>query len=175
MTEVVDCAPTQAPPPAETAFEKKRGVSSVEVRSGFALVHVDGLGEPLMQKRIGVLRAIANIPVSIDFLKLTTDGLSFLARHDQAPSIRQALDGIGVRNSVSDDRSIVLVHAVNIRDEEGLIARIIQEVIQLAVSVDHVGDMHDRLLLVLENEDAKRIAAHFQRTLVEKPGGKRAR
>ncbi len=168
MTEVTDFhpgAPLAAPP--ETAFEKKRGVSSIEVRQGFALVYVADLQEPVMASRLSVLRAVAAVGVSIDFLKLTPSGLSFLTRQDQGVAIQSALQEVGVRHEVRDDRSIVLVHAVNIRDEEGLLARIIREVIQSGVSVDHIGDMHDRLLLVLEQGAATRIAKHFRSTLVE--------
>lgn len=42
-----------------------------------------------------------------------------------------------------------MVHAVNIRDEEGLIAKIIKAAISTSAHVDHIGDMHDRLLMVV--------------------------
>jgi len=32
----------------ETAFEKRRGISKVEVRPGFVQIHVAGLGDPVM-------------------------------------------------------------------------------------------------------------------------------
>jgi len=56
----------------------------------------------------------------------------------------------------------VLVHAVSIRDEEGLIAGIVHTAIALGIRIDHVGDMHDRMLMVVQKEDAERLAAHVR-------------
>jgi hypothetical protein len=44
------------------------------------------------------------------------------------------------------------------QDEEGLVARIISEVIASGESVDHIGDMHDRLLLVTDSKTGERLA-----------------
>jgi len=172
VTEPLSCDVTDprfpAPrPTVETEFEKRRGVSNVEVREGFAQVHVAGLTKNLVTERIRVLRAIADAEVSIDFLKLTPSGLSFIVRDDLSEPVFNALEGCEVEFTVVKDRSIVLVHAVNIRDEEGLIARIVQTVIASGAKVDHIGDMHDRMLLVLQRQDAERVARQFRRTLLE--------
>jgi len=117
--------------------------------------------------RLAVLEAVAGVGVSIDFLKLTPSGLSFIVPEATADAIREALKGIKADVDVFKDRSIVLVHAVNIRDEEGLVARIVRQLIHSGANVDHIGDMHDRLLMVLERSEAKRVAELFQGTLVE--------
>lgn len=57
--------------------------------------------------------------------------------------------------------------AVNMRDEEGLIASIVQQAITSGGKVSHLGDMHDRLLLVVESKDADKIADQFRRTFLE--------
>ena len=51
---------------------------------------------------------------------------------------------------------------MNIRDEEGLLAEVVQEAIALGAQIDHVGDGHDRLLLVVGDVDAARIERHFR-------------
>lgn len=172
VTEPLSCDPAEPRTPpralAETEFEKKRGISAIEVRPGFAQVHVSRLGRQLTEQRLRVLRAVADVEVSIDFLKLTPSGLSFLVPEDRADVVSQALEGSEVHFSVRKDRSIVLVHAVNIRDEEGLIASIVKEAIASGVTVDHVGDMHDRLLMVVKSDDAHRVAEHFRTTLTPK-------
>jgi aspartokinase len=160
-------SPRQAPiAPRETEFEKRRGVSHIEVRRGFAQVHVSKIPEPLMAGRLRALRAVADEQISIDFLKLTPTGLSFLVSHDRASAVQKALDSCGLHFTVRDGRSIVLVYAVNMRDEEGLISKIIQTVIGTGVTVDHVGDMHDRLLLVVEDAQAQKVADTFSETLM---------
>jgi hypothetical protein len=65
---------------------------------------------------------------------------------------------------VRHDRSIVLVHAVSIRDEEGMIAGIVNTAITNGIRIDHVGDMHDRMLMVVQREDADRLASHIEVT-----------
>jgi aspartokinase len=137
-------------PPAETVFEKERGVSRIEVRHGYAQVHVSELPAPVPASRLEVLRAIAEAQVSMDFLKLTPSGMSFLVPEDRAEAAERALQSIEGECAIRRGRSIVLVHAVNIRDEEGLIARTIQRAIGSGAQIDHIGDMHDRMLLVLE-------------------------
>jgi aspartokinase len=152
-------------PPTETAFERTRGINRVEVRSGFAQVYVTGLGPVPSSSRLEVLRSVAQAGVSIDFLKLTPGGLSFLASADKAEAVDQALKDFDAQ--VLRGRSIVLVHAVNIRDEEGLIARIVREVISENIAIDHVGDMHDRLLLVMDEAGAQRVQSRLNKVRLE--------
>jgi aspartokinase len=150
---------------AETAFEKQRGVSRLERRDGFCQVHISDLTPPLMDNRIAILRAVADAQVSIDFLKLTPSGLSFLAPQSDGTTIEGVLKNAGVQYSLRNDRSIVMVHAVNIRDEEGLIAEIVQSAIASGAQIDHIGDGHDRLLLVAGPDSAAKILGHFHETV----------
>lgn len=143
----------------ETAFERPRGVGRVETRAGYCQIHVEGLAEPVVPSRLDALAAVAGTGVSIDFLKLTPRGLSFVAPADRAGDIERVLAGA----QVARDRSIVSVHAVNIRDEEGLLADILREAIALGTQIDHIGDGHDRLLLVVGDDDAARLQAHFEK------------
>ena len=106
----------------QTDFEKPRGVSRVEVRDGFAQAIVDSVvGD---SRRIEILKAIASAGVSLDFLKLAPDGLSFLVPTEKAQIVDGALKNLGASYAIKSPRSIVMVHAVNMRDEEGLIAQI---------------------------------------------------
>lgn len=150
----------------ETEFEKRRGVSDVEVRGGYAQVHVSQLGSPLMATRLTVLESVGAATISIDFLKLTPSGLSFLALVDRSADIERVLHDLGVRFSVRKDRSIVLVHGVNIRDEEGLIARIVESAISSGVKVEHISDMHDRVLIVVESGEAEQLNAFLRDRLL---------
>jgi aspartokinase len=146
----------------ETQFEKPRGVSDVEVRHGYSQVHVSRLDGDVMQARLAVLSAVANAGVSIDFLKLTRSGLSFLVDEASSDKVAEALDPLGRRFSVRRDRSIVLVHAVNMRDEEGLIAGIVRDTIATGASIDHIGDMHNRMLLVMPREHVDQVAERLR-------------
>jgi hypothetical protein len=170
MTETLNCELDPLPllgGSHETEFEKRRGVSHTELRDGFAQVHVTQLGGEVMPARLAVLQAVAQVQVSIDFLKLTPTGLSFLVPSDKAAVVETALAGTDARFSVRRDRSIVMIHAVNIRDEEGLIALVMREAIAAGTTIDHVGDMHDRLLLVVSEADAVRLQSRLQARLDE--------
>ncbi|MHB8636252.1 MAG: hypothetical protein ACYC96_07245 [Fimbriimonadaceae bacterium] len=151
----------------ETDFEKRRGVSRIEVRDGFAQVHASRIPEPLMEGRLAVLQLVADARVSIDFLKLTPSGLSFLIPDANGPAIDRALKGSDVHATVRPGRSILLVHAVNMRDEEGLIARIVKEVIASGARMDHISDMHDRMLVVVHTEDADPLRKRLEANLVQ--------
>ena len=146
----------------ETIFEKQRGISRVEVRPGYAQVHVSRLDSPLMEQRLLVLEAVAAAGVSVDFLKLTPTGFSFMVKQASATACESAIAATGVHFSFRHDRSIVLVYAVNIRDEEGVIANILKTTITTCTRVDHVGDMHDRLLMVVNSADVERVVAQFK-------------
>lgn len=149
----------------ETEFEKRRGVRRIEIRRGFAQLHVSDLGGDVASERLRVLRTVADAGMSIDFLKLTPTGLSFLVPNPTAGSLDHVLTSAPGKVSITKDRAIILVHAVNIRDEEGLIAMIIQEVIAFGAVVDHVGDMHDRLLIVVGEDHASGLAKHLETVL----------
>jgi hypothetical protein len=153
----------EAAPVGETQFERPRGVDRVEVKSGYVSVHVD-LADP--EERLPVLRAVAGQGVSIDFLKFEPNGLSFVVESGLRDRTVAGLETIGCRFEVRDGRCVVLVHAANMRDEEGLIPRIVGEFIAAGVPLDHLGDMHDRLLVVTSEEAARRastgLAARLQ-------------
>ncbi len=117
-----------------------------------------------MAARLQVLAAVAAAGISIDFLKLTPSGLSFLVPEGEADIVDKAVAPLGFHFSVRHDRSIVLVYAVSIRDEEGLIAGIVHTAIANDIRMDHVGDMHDRMLMVVRNEDADRLVSHIKVT-----------
>ncbi|MGV3617558.1 MAG: hypothetical protein ACO1SV_19710 [Fimbriimonas sp.] len=151
--------------PTETEFEKPRGVSRVEVRDGYAQAHVRDLMGDTTQARLLVLQTVAAAGISIDFLKLTPSGMSFLVSEEQASPLGEALTTAGVPHDIHQPRSIVLVHAVNIRDEEGMIAGIVKTLIETGAPVDHLGDMHDRMLVVVPTVDAHRVADRFRETL----------
>src|SRR5579872_2668374 len=151
----------------EPYFENRRGVSRVEVRDGLAQVHASRIAQPLMEGRLSVLQCVADARVSIDFLKLTPSGLSFLIPEGQSAAVEAALKACEVHTTVRPGRSIVLVHAVNMRDEEGLIARVVQEVIASGARMDHISDMHDRMLVVVHTEDAAPLKKRLEDHLVE--------
>ena len=120
-----------------------------------------------MEGRLRVLQAVAEAQISIDFLKLTENGLAFIVPESIAGEVEKTLTSTGVRHRVWSGLSTVLVHAVNMRDEEGLIAGIVQQAVSGGGRLSHIGDMHDRLLLVVETEGADRIAEQFRATLME--------
>jgi len=104
-----------------------------------------------------VLKAVNEAGISVDFLKLTPTGLSFLVTNSCAEGVATAIQPVASDSSIRPERAIVLVHAVNIRDEEGLIGHIVREVIETGTTIDHIGDMHDRLLMIVSAKDAPRL------------------
>lgn len=136
----------------ETEFERQRGIIETEIREGFALFEVDGLAEPLAESRTKTLERIAKAGVSIDFLKLTSDGLSFVVQESDAPQVTQALDN--TRTTHTPGRCVVSAWSPNLRDEEGLAARLVSAVIASGAVLDHVSDMHDRVLFLMDRNGA---------------------
>lgn len=122
-----------------------------------------------MAERLRIMDLVSKAGISIDFLKLTPSGMSFLVAEESADLLETVLLQCGDHFSVRRDRSIVLVYAVSIRDEEGLIAAIVRTAITNGIRVDHIGDMHDRMLMVVRNVDAERLAALYRETLLEIP------
>lgn len=161
-SEPIECAPTQHPIPIkETAFEKQRGISQVEVRGGFAQVHVSQVRENIHEHRLQVLKAVREAAVSVDFLKLTPSGLSFLIAESHSGDIEKALTPLNFHCSIRKDRCVILVHAVNMRDEEGLTAQVVQRAIASGAMIDHISDMHDRMLIVAEMKYAQSLQNLF--------------
>lgn len=150
----------------ETEFERPRGIHTIEVRNGYTRVSVEPLKEPLAESRMAVLADVARSGISIDFLKLSHRGLSFLVTTLQADQVSDALqEWSGL--TVEKGRSVVIVHAVNMRDEEGLIARIVSQAIRSSASLEHLGDMHDRVFLVVPDEDVAGLESRIRTRLME--------
>lgn len=142
----------------ETAFEKRRGVNSVELQSGFAQVHISRLVEPIQENRLLALRQLKEEGVCLFFLKLTPSGLSFLVREENVQKLNQRFQELDFTFSLNSGKSVVVVNAVNMRDEEGLLASILSQAIASGARIEHLGDMHDALCIAAIHEDAQKIA-----------------
>lgn len=135
----------------QTTFETQRGISSVEVSRGHSLVIVTGIPEAEAdEKRLFALRRLALAGLSIDFLKLSLDGFSFLVPEDDGAKAEEALCQAGLTARAVKNRAIITVKAPNIRDESGLVARVAELVVRSGASIDSVGDMHSSVLLVVD-------------------------
>lgn len=158
----------------ETEFEKPRGINKVEIRNGFVTVHITDLVDSpdqavdVAEARLRVLGIIGKAGISIDFLKLTENGLSFVAPESLKGQLESVLEETKARFGLRSGRCIVLAHAANMRDEEGLIARVVSEVIGTGVEIDHLGDMHDRVLLVMDASDGKKVAQRIEDRLISR-------
>lgn len=130
-----------------TEFEPRRGLTRIESRFGFAQVQIENLPLPLMNSRLEVLESIKEINVPMDFLKLTQSGISFLIAQEHATIVADHLAHLGQNMKIQSGQCIVLVQAPNLRDSEGLLARVVSVAIRSGAPIDHVGDMHDRLLI----------------------------
>jgi len=174
-TETLSCdgsppEPVVISPIQETVFEKQRGLSEVETTHGLCQVHIIDLAQPLMESRLSVLQAIAALEISIDFLKLTPSGMSFVVPQDRSVELEAKFKELGISYNARQDRSVVSVFAVNMRDEEGLVAEIVKNAIGVGAQIDHIGDGHDRLLLVVNRDHAGLIVDHFRQSMVRPKG-----
>lgn len=151
----------------ETEFEKKRGINAVEIRRGLTRAYVSDLVEPVFDSRLRVLAAVREAGVSIDFLKFGHGAMSFVADETDHAKLQNALAGVKATVEIEGGCCIVSVHAVNMQDEEGLVARIVSDVIASGENVDHVGDMHDRLLLVTDSETGERLVTTLRDKIEE--------
>lgn len=149
----------------ERQFELQRGVSEVEVRHGFAQAHVCLKGD-LASARIAILEALAEAGVSHKYLKLTQDGLAFIITESQVADTREVLDKAGVEYELNSGRSLVMVHAIGMREEPGMLATILEAAVASGVSADHIGDMHDKMFMVVRGELAEDAAARFRDVLM---------
>lgn len=150
----------------ETVFERPRGLSQIEILSGYAQIQISGLRTANIESLLEVLKVVSDGGVSIDFVKLTAKGFSFVCAEGSTSKVEELLQQIdGCQFSVREARSIVLAHAVGIRDEEGLIAKMVHAAIRAGAHVDHIGDMHDRLLMVVSDQDASKLKQELERTV----------
>lgn len=156
------------PKVSETEFEKRRGISRVEVREGYAQVHVNDLPQPVVSGRLDILRDVSGAGISLDFMKFTPDGMSFLVRESDGQKVEDCLKNRkSISVSVEKGKDVVMVHAVNMRDEEGLIASIVLQAIGCGASIGHVSDMHDRVLIVVPKQDSQRLKEQLEGHLVK--------
>jgi hypothetical protein len=147
-------------------FEAPRGVTEVEVTHGFAQVQI-WLGRPdLVLARIETLRLIGDAGVSHKYLQLAPDGLALIVRDAQVAQLSQVLKTAGIKFDLNEKRSMILVKAPGIWEEKGMIASIMEAAISAGVEVDHVGDMHDRMYMVVRGEVAEDTAAKFRELLL---------
>ena len=150
-----------------TLFEERRGVNCVEATEGFVQVSLYQLPDPVHSARLKALNAIGEAKVAIDFLKFTVDGLAFLILQKDAQATAQALEAFGAKHIVEANKSLVTVEAVSVRDSEGLVASILATAVETGVELDHIGDSHDRILLVVDEKDAPKLVERLKKKYLE--------
>jgi aspartokinase len=147
----------------QTTFETQRGISSVVVSGGHALVVVAGITEnDDAARRVHALKTLKAFDLCIDFLKLSLEGFTFVVPESDGAKAEQALCAAGFEAKAMKGRAIITVSAPNIRDESGLVARIAQTVVRSGASIDSVGDMHSSVLIVLDESKAQAAADALQ-------------
>lgn len=145
---------------SNTSIETARGISNVEVSNGHALVVASGLSEEDSSPRmLDALRALKDADCSIDFLKISSSGFSFIVPEAGAEAATSALRSAGFSAEALAGRAIITVRAPNIRDESGLVARIAQLVVRSGATIEQVGDMHSSVQVVVETPKAEKAAA----------------
>ncbi len=147
-------------------LDTHRGVSHIEHRPGLAQVHVSLDSLRLDGERVRVLEVVAADGISLNFIKMTPAGMSFLIAASKSEAVKALLETNHFEVEVIGERSVVIAHAPNMRDEPGLIARIVRATILSGSSVDQVGDMHDRVLLVVPSDHAEHVTALLHRNLI---------
>lgn len=81
--------------------------------------------------------------------------MSFLIAEIDSLAVQQALAQFQASVQIASGRWIVTIPAVNIRDEDGLIAGLVATAIRSGATIDHLGDMHDRLVVVTDEPGSK--------------------
>ncbi len=147
-------------------FDLPRGLGEPLVRDSYAQVLVSFPDHDAKNGRLEALKTIQSNGLSIDFLKFTHNGVSFVISADQAQRAAEVLAQIDADVKLSEGRSILLIPAVNMRDDEGLLALVLSEAIKTEAEILHIGDMHDRVLIVTDTAGANEIA-HKVRQLKE--------
>ena len=142
-------------------------MNRVEIRRGYASVRVSGLEPDVAYGRLAVLKAVAEAGASVDFLKLTSSGMSFVIAESESDALRLILASADGQAEVNPGRAVLIAYAVNMRDEEGLVAKIVSRIIASGASIEHMGDMHDRLLVVLDASEAELAKAELERAFLE--------
>ena len=137
----------------QTTFETRRGISAVDAQKGFSLIVVRGLGSS-RERLSDALDAMKNAGLSADFLKLGREQFSFLVREEDQQKAVDALVALGFDASHHRSKAVIKVSSPNVRDENGLMARICQIVLESGATVYNVGDMHDGVQVVVQSEKA---------------------
>lgn len=151
---------------SQTDFEKHRGLHGVEIRERYANVFVP-LSMADSKATLKALGAIRKSQISLDFLKLAGRGISFVCTLDNADSIEQCLKDAGFQPKIIRDRCVLIAYGVNMRDQEGLIAKIVSILAAGTDEIDHLGDMHDRVLAVVPKDQAQELAQTLNRLLTD--------
>jgi len=152
-------------PTSHTSFERRRGVNAVRLRHGLGHIQVTGLPRAtLMNARIVALESLERAGVGIDFLKLTSDGFTFVLADSECEKALHALRKDGYAGTSTTGRASISVHCVNIRDEAGIVAKIAETATASGARIEQVGDSHDCILLVVEASAAEKAAAALRET-----------
>jgi aspartate kinase len=137
---------------SQTSFETERGISSVAVSHGFSLVIVSGISELEPKRRLDAFRILKDANVSLDFLKLSPTGFTFILAESDAEKAVGKLCEEGFEANCIPGRTIITVNAANIRDENGLVARIAQTIVRSNATIEQVGDMHSSVQVVVDQK-----------------------
>lgn len=133
----------------ETVFEPQRGITKVELDEGYVqvIVYTDDINE--------ALDSLVEEGCSFHYLKLLSKEISFIVDEEHN---RWSLD------EVIKNLSILKIHAANLREEDGLVAHILEIASRMDIEINHISDVHNCLTLVLDKIDAKKLCQEVLKT-----------
>ncbi|MCS7224483.1 MAG: ACT domain-containing protein [Armatimonadetes bacterium] len=160
MSRKVDAERTQVEP-VEAEFERKRGVTAVEVEEG--LVHISVTLPQTLAQRLGVFRALAGAGISVFLIKFHPDGIHFVLRDSFVEKAEKVLNGLGLPYVMTPNCATVSVLSSAMRDLPGVMAAIAQAVYEEGVDLLETGDSHDAVTLLVKQKDAQRVATALKK------------
>jgi len=140
-------------------FEKERGVSSVACQGDLAHVMVEfpPSDHPAGHRhQLGIFRALAQAGISISLFKLHRQVLSFIIHRQDMEQARKVLSEEGYPFRINEPMSLVMVYAPNMRELSGVMANIVEALLNAGVSIVQTGDSYNSVMCLVSDQEARR-------------------
>jgi aspartate kinase len=151
---------------AAMQFEKTRGVTQVRVTPGLTHVEVQLPAD----KRLSLLRTLAERKIPVLMVNLCESGLSFAVRQESTESCTTTLSKTPFDVTLAPDKALISVIAGAMRDLSGIIAQIYDALHEDGVAIRQTSDAYDAVHVLVDGPDTERARLALERRFPEGGG-----
>ena len=137
----------------EIEIKGDKVITGVTSRNNLVLVKVHPHNQQEKATALGCFRVMADAGISVDFINVRSDFISFMIRDEQSQTAEELLIGDGYNYNILDDFVKISVVGAGMTGVPGVMARVVEALTKEDISIYQTTDSHTMISCLVEEEE----------------------